>query len=172
MAKLQRGTAYTRKFLMVLSSDSKTGATGVSPAVTLSKGVGTTFAAAGGTVTEITSGNGWYNIALTTTDTGTRGDLAYHATAATCDPSDFIDQVDDDGIYHGSVTGAATTTTLIDSGLTQGDTDWWKGRVIIFVTGTLKGEAGAITAFAFATDTLTFDAVTAVPAAADEYIIV
>jgi hypothetical protein len=90
MANLKQSTAYTRAFLMVLSSDHITGATGLTVAVTLSK-AGGAFATAGGTVTEIA--NGWYKVALTTTDTGTLGDLAFHCTSATADPTDFVDQV-------------------------------------------------------------------------------
>jgi len=68
-------------------------------------------------------------------------------------------------VYQGTVTGAATTTTLIDSGLTQADTDWWKGRIIIF-TSVLTLQATDITAFDPATDKLTFTAVTAAPTGA------
>lgn len=51
-------------------------------------------------------------------------------------------------IYEGTVTGASpTTTTLVDSGLTQSGTDHFKGRVIIFLTGSLKYQASDITAF-------------------------
>ena len=75
---------------MVQSSDHITGLTGATPAVTISK-AGGSFASAGGTVTEVSSG--WYKIALTTTDTNTLGDLAYHITAASGDPTDFADQV-------------------------------------------------------------------------------
>lgn len=75
---------------MVQSSDHITGLTGATVTVTLSK-AGGAFAAAGGTVTEISSG--WYKIALTTTDTNTLGDLAFHCTATSGDPTDFSDQV-------------------------------------------------------------------------------
>lgn len=79
-------------FLMVQSADHITGLTGASPTVTLSK-AGGSFASAGGTVTEVSSG--WYKIALTTTDTNTLGDLAFHVTAGSGDPTDFVDQVVD-----------------------------------------------------------------------------
>lgn len=77
-------------FMLVGSSDHITGATGASPTVTISK-AGAAFAGAGGTVTEVSSG--WYKIALTTTDTGTLGDLAFHITGTSADPADFVDQV-------------------------------------------------------------------------------
>lgn len=77
-------------FLMVLSSDHTSPATGLVPVVTLSK-AGAAFGAAGGTVTEVSSG--WYKIALTTTDTNTLGELAFHVAVATADNTDFTDQV-------------------------------------------------------------------------------
>lgn len=90
MALLRQSTAYNRAFLMVLSSDHVTGATGKTVTVNLSKACAA-FGAAAGTVTEISSG--WYKVALTTADSGTLGDLAYDCTASGCDPTDFCDQV-------------------------------------------------------------------------------
>lgn len=75
-------------------------------------------------------------------------------------------------IYRGSVTGSTTTTTLIDSALTQADTDHWKGRVLIFTTGSLAYQATDITAFTPASDRLTFTALTNAPSNGDEYVIV
>ena len=90
MAILKQSTTYTRMFLMLLSSDHVSPATGKTVTVNLSK-AGGSFAAAGGSVTEVA--NGWYKIALTTTDTNTLGDLAYNCTATGCDNRDFADQV-------------------------------------------------------------------------------
>ena len=75
-------------------------------------------------------------------------------------------------IYVGSVTGAAATTTLIDSALTEAAADFWKGRIIIFTSGALKYQATDVTAFDPATDKLTFTALTGTPALADAYVIV
>lgn len=93
MAVLLQSAAYTRKFLMVLSSDHITGATGLSPVVSLSKATATSFTTATGAVVEVSGG--WYQIPLATTDTGTLGELAFHATttATTADPTDWVDQV-------------------------------------------------------------------------------
>lgn len=90
MAILKQSTTYNRMFLLVQSADHISALTGATPAVTISKNSGA-FAAAGGTVTEIA--NGWYNVAFTTTDTNTLGDLAVHVTATSGDPTDFADQV-------------------------------------------------------------------------------
>jgi hypothetical protein len=73
-------------------------------------------------------------------------------------------------VYSGAVTGAATTTTLIDSGLTQADTDWWKGRIILF-TSVITLQATEITGFDPATDKLTFTATTQAPTGATYVII-
>lgn len=73
-------------------------------------------------------------------------------------------------VYQGTVTGAATTTTLIDSGLTQAADGWWIGRIIIF-TSVIAMQATDITGFTAATDTLTFTAVTSAPTGATYVII-
>jgi hypothetical protein len=74
-------------------------------------------------------------------------------------------------VYAGSVTGAATATTLIDSAL-YGDDDNWKGRMILFLTGVLKGQGTDVTGYASATKTLTFTATTQAAGAGDTYVIV
>lgn len=86
----QSSTAQPLVFLMVLSSDHITGATGLSPTVTLSKN-GASFGAASGSITEI--GNGWYKVAGNATDTDTLGPLLLHATAGTADPCDVQHEV-------------------------------------------------------------------------------
>jgi len=74
-------------------------------------------------------------------------------------------------IYPGTVTTTGTTTTLIDTGLTQVD-DHWIGRVVIFLTGTLAYQATTITDFVASTDTLTMTALTSAPQAGDTYLVV
>lgn len=94
MAILKQSTAYTRMFVMISSTDHISPATGQTVSVNLSK-AGATGAAAGGSVSEVDSTHmpGWYKIALTTTDTNTLGDLAYHCTGSAADPTDFVDQI-------------------------------------------------------------------------------
>lgn len=77
---------------MTLVSDHVSPATGLTVTVNISK-AGGSFAAAGGTVSEIA--NGFYKIALTTTDTNTEGDLAYRCSGTAADDTAFIDQVID-----------------------------------------------------------------------------
>lgn len=82
----QSTTTYPLVFLLVLSSDHISPATGKSPTVTLSKN-GAAFASPAGAVTEI--GNGWYKVAGNSTDSNTTGPLVLHATEASSDPVDM-----------------------------------------------------------------------------------
>lgn len=75
-------------------------------------------------------------------------------------------------IFRGSATGTTSTTTLIDSTLTQAAADFWKGRIIIFTSGTLQYQASDITAFDPSTDKITFTAMTAAASGGDTYVIV
>lgn len=83
----QSSTGQNLLFMLVLSSDHITGATGLSPTVTLSKN-GAAFGSPSGAVTEIA--NGWYKVAGNATDSDTLGPLALHATGASCDPWDDL----------------------------------------------------------------------------------
>jgi hypothetical protein len=84
---LQSSTQSPLPFFMVQSSDHITGATGLSPTVTIRK-PGGSFAAPSGAVTEIASG--WYQVAGNATDTNTLGPLLLHATGAGADPCDIV----------------------------------------------------------------------------------
>jgi hypothetical protein len=77
-------------FLLVDSDDSRTAATGLTPAVTLSK-AGGAFAAATNAVTEISGG--FYKVTLTAGETGTIGPLTVIATATGADVWRDIHQV-------------------------------------------------------------------------------
>jgi hypothetical protein len=88
--RLNQSTARNRMVFMRLSSDHLTGATGKTITVMISKD-GSFFDAIAGIVEEVA--DGWYNVALTSADTDTLGDLAYHITAADCDPTDIVDEV-------------------------------------------------------------------------------
>lgn len=81
---------YTRTFLMVQSADHVSALTGASPSVSIAK-AGGSFGSAAGTVTEVA--NGIYKVAFTSADLNTLGDISVHCTAASGDPTDFIDQV-------------------------------------------------------------------------------
>lgn len=83
--RVQSSTANPMPFLMVLSSDHVTAATGLSPTVTISKNGGS-FASPSGAVTELA--NGWYLLAGNATDRNTLGDFIIHATGTGADPAD------------------------------------------------------------------------------------
>ncbi len=120
MATLPQSTTHVRTFPMYLTG-TKTPATGKTVAVILSK-AGAAFGAAAGAVAEISAG--WYKVSLTTVDTGTVGDLAYNCTAASCDPTDFTDQigvdpvnlVQIDGTPNASATLNLTKLNVVNSG--------------------------------------------------------
>jgi hypothetical protein len=78
-------TTQPLPFLLILSSDHITGATGKTPTVTICK-TGGGFATPAGAVTEIASG--WYQVAANAADANTLGPLLLHATASGCDPRD------------------------------------------------------------------------------------
>ncbi len=90
MSELAQNTAHNRMVLMVDSADHITGKTGLTLTLTLSKNGGA-FASITPTVTE--RGSGWYNVAYTTAETNTVGDLALHAVSAGADPTDLLDEV-------------------------------------------------------------------------------
>lgn len=51
---------------------------------------------------------------------------------------------------------SGTTTTMVDAARTEADTDYWKGCLIVFTSGTLLGQARLITGFTPGTDTITY----------------
>lgn len=173
--KLPHKAAFNRQILMVDSTDHVTGKTGLTLTITASKDGGA-FGSITPTVTELATG--WYKLALTATHTDTLGAFAMHITGSGADPTDTLDQVTGEQnaagrIYVGTVTGATpTTSTIVDSGLTQTFTNFWAGRIIIFTSGNLASCASEITGFDPATDTLTFVAMPSASAQNDTYIIV
>jgi hypothetical protein len=86
----KQNTGRNLMLKVFLAADHVSPALGMTLAVTLSKN-GSAFGAAGATVTERSSG--WYQIALSTTDTNTLGDLVVRATAAGCDDAERFVQV-------------------------------------------------------------------------------
>ncbi len=88
--QISQSTTPTVVFLLVLSTDDRTAATGLTPTVTISK-AGGAFAAASNSPAEISGG--FYKIALTAGETGTVGALAILATATGADAWRDIHQV-------------------------------------------------------------------------------
>ena len=167
-------STFTRPVLMVDSADHVTGKTGLTLTITASKNAAA-FASVSPTVTE--RGSGWYNIALTSALTDQIGPFMLHVTGTGADPTDTLDFVTPavsagTTMHHGMVGAGPTTSTIVDTSLTQTFTDFWAGRVIIFTSGALSGCATTITAFTPASDTLTFVAVPTAPVEFDRYVIV
>lgn len=77
-------------------------------------------------------------------------------------------------MYSGTVTGSPTTTSFIDTGAASyGETDQFKGRIIIFHDAEhIVKEATNITAFNPATNAFTFAALSRAPTAGDAFVIV
>lgn len=51
---------------------------------------------------------------------------------------------------------SGSTTTMVDAARTEADNDYWKGRLILFTSGSISGQCAIITDFVAATDTFTF----------------
>ena len=137
----QSTTAYPLVFLMVLSSDHITGATGLSPTVTISKSGGA-FASPSGAVSELA--NGWYKVAGSATDTSTLGPLILHATAATADPTDTTYEVvaynPQDSVHLGLTslpnTAVTTNASLLTSGTGTDQLSVSAGKTLLQATQT------------------------------------
>jgi hypothetical protein len=112
MRKAKQSTAKNVMVLMVQSSDHITGLAGLTLTITASKD-GAAFAGIAPTVTD--RGNGWYNMALTASDTNTLGDLALHVTGAAADPADLVLLVE------GGTTDVDVSTRLATAGYTAPD---------------------------------------------------
>ena len=87
MREIKVNTASNVMIFMTASADHVTGKTGLTLTITASKD-GAAFASITPTVTE--RGNGWYNLAFTSSHTDTVGDLAIHITSTGADPTDLL----------------------------------------------------------------------------------
>lgn len=181
MEPLKQSTARNIMVYLVQSSDGKTGATGLTLTITISKDGGA-FASITPTVTE--RGNGWYNLALTTTHTNTLGDLAFHITGSGADPCDFKLPVEVEltgrlnyrsllGFLDVVVGVGSTTTSVVLNASTgingaapSGTADFYKGAAIVFTTGTLAGQRTFVSAYS--ANTLTVVAMTGAPSNGDQ----
>lgn len=90
MRLLKLSTAYNIMVFLTASSDHVSGLASATLTITASKNGGA-FGSISPTVTD--RGNGWYELALTSSHTDTLGDLALHVTATSADPTDCLMQV-------------------------------------------------------------------------------
>jgi len=67
---------------------------------------------------------------------------------------------------------SGSTTTVVDAERTEADTDYWKDHMIVFTSGTIKGQVRRITAFNAGTDTITFSPVTTQAVGTNTYVII
>lgn len=72
----------------------------------------------------------------------------------------------------GAAAAGTLSTTQMSTTLTEATHNHYAGRTIVWTSGALAGQSSAISAYNGTTKVLTFDAVTDVPVAADEFVIV
>lgn len=114
--RLQSSTAHPMTFF-ITQTDHITGATGLSPTITISKDGGS-FGSPSGSVTEIA--NGWYALAGNATDRNTLGAFLIHvAGTGSNDPSDTQYNIVGYDPYNSSTLGLSgfASTALASNGL-------------------------------------------------------
>lgn len=75
-------------------------------------------------------------------------------------------------IIAGAATAGTLSTTQMTTNLTEATDDHYNGRIILWTSGTLAGQATDITDYAGSGGTLTFSTVTDAPSANDPFVIV
>lgn len=170
--RAQSSTSYPNQFLLVLSIDHISPATGKTPTVTLSKN-GAAYGAAAGAVTEIA--NGVYSLTGNATDRNTLGELWAHITATGCDTRDLLlcDIITTDvfaanqGIASVTLAADQAVNTTKVGGTTQTARDL--GASVLLSVGTGTGQvnlsSGAVPVTGDLTATMKTSVTTAVPTA-------
>lgn len=150
---LKQSTARNRMVFMVDETDHVSGLAGLTLTITASKD-GAAFASISPTVTD--RGDGWYNLALTSSHTDTLGDLALHVTSTGADPTDALDEVVVE------LPGAEFSTVIADSVAALGSRPTM-AQALLMITRflvTRRRTSGAVmTAYKEdgTTDSMTFD---------------
>lgn len=134
MRTIRQSTAYNVMVFMVQSANHVTGATGLTLTITASKN-GAAFASITPTVTE--RGDGWYNLALTTSHTDTTGDLALHITSSGADPSDVLIDIEPNSNIRKNQALSAFQFLMIDS------TDHFTPKTGLTITAERSIDGGA-----------------------------
>jgi hypothetical protein len=106
---INKSSTPTIAFLLVDATDDETAETGLSPTVQISKNGGA-FANTTSSATEIA--NGWYKVALTSTETGTEGELILRATGTGADEWRDVHQVVDFANFKATVSSLASQTSV------------------------------------------------------------
>lgn len=88
-----------------------------------------------------------------------------HTTAGTYGES-FL------GVVNGEAATGTLTTTAFTTNLTEATDDHYNGRIVVFITGVLAGQATDITDYTGATKLVTVTAMTEAPSNGDRFVIV
>jgi len=75
------------------------------------------------------------------------------------------------GIVNGSAAAGTLSTTQMTTDLTEATNDHYNGRVVIWTSGVLAGQASDITDYDGASKMLTYTAITEAPSASDTFVI-
>lgn len=145
MRELEQSTATDRLVFLTDSADGRTGKTGLTLTVTLSK-AGGAFAAMTVTVTE--RGSGWYALAITAAHTDTLGDFALHVTATGADPADVLFVVvkaAHDFTVSAADSTSVTLPTTYQSAATLPDDDRYTWTALRVTAGTGVGQIVLLT---------------------------
>jgi hypothetical protein len=138
-------------FPLVLASDHKTPAVGVTPSLVRISKNGGAFAAPSGAVSAV--GNGWYQVAGNATDTGTVGPLLLHVEATGCDPLDMrfeiVPNLAADPLAKGSPTYPLTFLMIDSADHIAGKTGLSPTVTIAKVGGSFATPAGAVSEIGF-----------------------
>lgn len=161
MRYAKQSTAYNIKVFMCDYSGS--GLTSLTLTITAAKGGASSFSSISPTVTEV--GNGWYQLALTTSHTDTLGELALYITASGAAPTTTVlvigpvpanaCQINDSATaaatlaafwaaqaYSQAQAGASTTITLVSGA--NANNDFYNDMAIALISGTGAGQVRKI----------------------------
>jgi hypothetical protein len=94
------------------------------------------------------------NTIPTVTNVTTVNGLAANVITAASLAADAVTEIR--SLVSGTSDAGGSTTTMVDAALTQADANYWKGKFILFTSGSVIGQIGLITIFDQATDTITF----------------
>jgi hypothetical protein len=156
--------------VFIRSADSGDGLAGATLTISLKKSGGS-FSTITPTVTD--KGNGWYDLALTTSHTDTLGVAVLHITAPGAVigqpsglPNDLIyinvtavDAYDSAwGLFPTGtvVSDASNSATAFHTSRTESSADYWKNAFLVFTSGALVGQVKLITGFTVSGGVMSF----------------
>ena len=144
-------TTRPMQFLLVQATDHITGATGLTPTVTISKN-GASFGSPSGAVTEV--GSGWYALAGHATDRNTLGEFLIHVAAtASNDPSDeqyeitAFDPFALAGAIRSATAQGGTTAFITLDASASATNNFYNGSLVTITSGTGAGQTRTIVSY-------------------------